>query len=131
MVVLDAGTMERNLSLDGRVALYGLLFDTDSDVMREESRPQLDEIAALLTEYPELEVLVVGHTGSQGSLDYNAALSLRRAMGVVTTLTRDYGIEAARLTPLGVGMAAPVASNRTEAERAKNRRVELVDRTAR
>ena len=51
----------------------------------------------------------------------------RRARSIVEALARDYGIERVRLTPLGVGMAAPVATNRTDQGRALNRRVELVD----
>lgn len=72
-------------------------------------------------------MLIVGHTDAKGALDYNRDLSQRRARSIVEALARDYGIERARLTPLGVGMAAPVATNRTDQGRALNRRVELVD----
>lgn len=128
MVVVEASEMETGLATEGRIALYGILFDFDKDTIRPDSKPQLDEIGKLLSESPELEVLVVGHTDSAGSLDYNADLSERRAASVVKALVDDYGIDAARLTPVGVGMAAPVASNRTEDGRGKNRRVELVER---
>ena len=131
MVTLKAAEMDSALGIEGKVALYGLLFDTDKDSMRPDSRPQLDEIAALLQAQPDLRVLIVGHTDAQGSLAYNQDLSQRRARSIVSTLVRDYGIDAGRLTPLGVGMAAPVASNRNEAGRARNRRVELVDHAGR
>lgn len=127
MVVLKAEEMNTDLVTEGRVALYGILFDVDKDTMRADSKPQLEEIAKLLKSNPSLRVLIVGHTDAQGSLEYNRDLSLRRAKSIVTTLSRDYGIKAERMTPDGVGMAAPVSSNRTEAGRAKNRRVEPVD----
>jgi outer membrane protein OmpA-like peptidoglycan-associated protein len=127
MVVTDASTMQREISTEGRVAIYGILFDFDKDTLRPDSKPQLDEIAKLLKSTPALKVLIVGHTDAKGSMDYNRSLSERRARAVVEALVRDYGIDRSRLTPVGVGMAAPVATNRTEQGRAKNRRVEIVD----
>lgn len=127
MVVVDAPAMQRDLDSKGRVALYGIFFDFDKDSMRADSKPQLDEIAALLKSSP-MRVLVVGHSDAKGALDYNRELSQRRAQSIVEALVRDYGIARERLSAVGVGMAAPVASNRTEEGRAQNRRVELVDR---
>jgi OmpA-OmpF porin, OOP family len=128
MVVIEASAMERDLTAGGRVAVYGIHFDFDAATMRGESRPQLEEIARLMTDNPELQVLIVGHTDSQGSDDYNLDLSHRRARSVAQALAGEFGIDAARLTPVGVGMAAPAATNRTEDGRALNRRVELVER---
>ncbi|NYT36259.1 DUF4892 domain-containing protein [Allopusillimonas soli] len=127
MVVLQAEELGGDLASEGRVALYGILFDVDKDIMRADSKPQLEEIAELLKSNPSLRVLIVGHTDAQGGLEYNHDLSMRRAHSIVRALTQDYGIKAGRMTPLGVGMASPIASNRTEQGRAKNRRVELVD----
>jgi OOP family OmpA-OmpF porin len=75
---------------------------------------------------PNLKLLVVGHTDNVGGYDANMTLSDRRAAAVFQTLTSKHGIPAVRLRAVGVGMAAPVAPNETEAGRAKNRRVELV-----
>ena len=72
-------------------------------------------------------MLIVGHTDGMGALDYNRDLSERRARAVVETLARDFKIERDRLTAVGVGMASPVATNRTDDGRAKNRRVEIVE----
>lgn len=129
MKVVESSAMQRDIATQGRVAVHGILFDFDKDTMRADSKPQLDEIAKLLKAQPELKVLIVGHTDSKGALDYNRDLSHRRARSIADALSRDYGIAAARLTPLGVGMAAPMATNRTEEGRALNRRVELVDAT--
>jgi flagellar motor protein MotB len=74
---------------------------------------------------PGLRVLIVGHTDSQGGLDYNVDLSRRRAASVIGALSAR-GILANRLTPQGVGMAAPVSTNDTDDGRARNRRVEMV-----
>ncbi len=128
MVVVKADEMARSITETGRIALYGIHFDTDKAAIRDESRPALEEIARLLRENPGLNLHVVGHTDNAGGLDYNLGLSRRRADAVVAALTGEYGIEPNRLTPNGVAYLAPVASNATEAGRAQNRRVELVPR---
>src|SRR5690606_34059020 len=87
MVVLDAGTLRTEIASEGRVAVYGILFDFDKADIRPDSQPQLDEIAALLKDNPDLDVLIVGHTDAKGALDYNRDLSLRRANAVVAALT--------------------------------------------
>jgi outer membrane protein OmpA-like peptidoglycan-associated protein len=74
-----------------------------------------------------MKVLVVGHTDNVGTFVFNTDLSQRRAAAVVNVLASRFGIARERLTPFGVSFAAPVASNRTEEGRAKNRRVELVE----
>jgi len=125
---VTAGEMAEKIEGEGRIALYGILFDYDKDVIKPESRPALDEIAKLLNEQSGLKLYVVGHTDSEGSVDYNRDLSQRRAAAVVADLIGSYGIAAERLAPFGVSFLAPVASNRTEEGRAKNRRVELVER---
>ncbi|RPI79282.1 MAG: OmpA family protein [Desulfobacteraceae bacterium] len=68
------------------------------------------------------------YTDNVGGFDFNLNLSKRRADAVVAALSKDYGINAARLTANGVAYLAPIAVNTTEEGRAKNRRVELVPR---
>lgn len=128
MVTVKAEEMAGEISKEGKVALYGIYFDTDKAEVKPESAPTLDEIAKLLKNNPDLKILVVGHTDNQGDLAYNMDLSKRRAQAVVKALTGQYGIETSRLTPGGVGFLAPAATNRTEEGRALNRRVELVER---
>jgi outer membrane protein OmpA-like peptidoglycan-associated protein len=125
---VDAGAMQREVERTGRVALYGIQFGFDSAEMLPASRPTLEEIARFLRANAALNVVVAGHTDSQGGFDYNVQLSTRRAQAVVAALTRDFAIPAARLTAFGAGMAAPVASNDNDAGRSQNRRVEVVKR---
>jgi outer membrane protein OmpA-like peptidoglycan-associated protein len=128
MVVVKAAEMSKAITLTGRVALYGIFFDTDQATIKPESRATLQEIAGLLKQAPKLALHVVGHTDNVGNLDHNLDLSRRRADAVKGALTREFGIAPGRLTPNGVACLAPVAANATEEGRAKNRRVELVPR---
>lgn len=126
MVTVDAAAMAKDIAATGKVALYGLYFDTDKAELKPESAPSLAEIAKLLKGQPGLKVFIVGHTDNVGGYDYNMGLSQRRAKSVVDRLVQQYGIAADRLKPAGAGLIAPVASNDEEAGRAKNRRVEIV-----
>ncbi len=126
MAFVNADDMKQSIHDSGKVALYGLYFDTDKDAVKSESQPTLAEIAKLLKGNPSLRLHVVGHTDNQGKSDYNLDLSRRRAASVVAELTGKYGIGANRLDSFGCGMYSPVASNDAEVGRAKNRRVELV-----
>jgi OmpA-OmpF porin, OOP family len=126
MTLLHAAEMAQALAASGKVALYGINFDTDKDSLRPDAQAALKEIAKLMTDDPKLNVHVVGHTDNQGKADYNLDLSRRRAASVTRELTTKYGIAASRLDSFGCGPYAPVASNDSEEGRAKNRRVELV-----
>ena len=126
-VTIDAKAMAHDLGETGRVAIYGILFDTGKSELKSESGPALIEIAKLLKESPALKVYVVGHTDMVADLATNVKLSQARAQSVVNALVSQHGIASARLIPFGDGPYAPVASNKTEEGRAKNRRVELVE----
>lgn len=130
-VAIDAQGMAGSLTSDGAVALYGVYFDTGKSDLKPESDPTLAEIAKLLKENATLKVFVVGHTDMVGDPAANIKLSQARAQAVVAALTGKYGVAAARLTAFGNGPYSPVASNKTEEGRAKNRRVELVEASTR
>jgi OmpA-OmpF porin, OOP family len=74
-----------------------------------------------------MKLLVVGYTDKVGTFPFNTDLSRCGAAAVVTALSTKHGIDKNRLTPVGVAYASPVASNKTEEGRAKNRRVDLVE----
>ena len=127
MVTLKSSEMAQSLTNTGRVAIYGIQFDSNKVEIKSESEPTIEQIAKLLGEKPGLKILVAGHTDNVGTFDFNRDLSQRRAASVVAALTGKYHVAADRLLPFGVSSAAPVASNESEAGRAKNRRVELVE----
>lgn len=110
----------------GHAAVYGIHFDTGKAVIKPESEATLTEIAKLLKNDPALKLNVVGHTDNVSNLDSNMKLSVARGEAVVQALAGRFGITAARLKGYGVASLAPVATNDSEAGRAKNRRVELV-----
>ena len=125
-VAVNADALQTGLHDEGKIALYGIYFDTGKAEVKPESKPQLDEIAKLLTAQPALQVYLVGHTDNQGGLDANLALSQRRAQAVAEALSKGYRIDAKRLIARGVASLVPVASNAGDEGRARNRRVELV-----
>jgi outer membrane protein OmpA-like peptidoglycan-associated protein len=124
--MVDAAAMAKGLGEKGHIALYGIYFDTDKAVLKPESRPTLEEIAKLLRAQPQLNVVIVGHTDSQGTYDHNMDLSRRRAEAVAQALVSSYQIARTRLRTAGIGFLAPVGSNATDEGRTLNRRVELV-----
>ena len=126
-IVADAATFGKGLEAVGHVAVEGIYFDTGKSEVKPESRPALGEVATLLASNATLKLLVVGHTDSVGSFEANMKLSQARAEAVVQALVQGHGVAPARLRAQGAGPIAPVASNRTEEGRAKNRRVELVE----
>ncbi|MGM9482189.1 OmpA family protein [Roseateles sp. NT4] len=124
-VMVDAKAIGAGLQAEGRIALYGLLFDTGKTDVKPESAAQLDQMVAVLKAQPALKVFIVGHTDNVGGVDANLKLSQGRAQAVIAALTQR-GIAANRLLPHGNAGFAPVASNAGEDGRAKNRRVEMV-----
>jgi OmpA-OmpF porin, OOP family len=126
-IIADAKFMAEGISSTGHVAIYGIYFDFNKSDVKPESDPALQEINKLLSNNSSLKVFIVGHTDNVGGVDYNMKLSQARADAVVKVLTTKYKVNPQRLKAYGVGQLVPVASNKTEEGRAKNRRVELVE----
>jgi OOP family OmpA-OmpF porin len=127
LITVNAASLANEISRTGHASVYGIYFDTGKADIKPESGATLKEIAKLLEGNPALKLYVVGHTDNQGGLEMNMDLSRRRAQAVLTVLTTKYSVPAARLKAFGAGPYSPVASNKTEEGRAKNRRVELVE----
>ncbi|MFC0253909.1 OmpA family protein [Massilia consociata] len=125
-VTVDANAIGDALKRDGRIALYGVLFDTNKASLRADSDEQLKQMAKALADAPGAKVFIVGHTDNQGDFENNMGLSQRRAQAVADALASRFGVAANRMTARGVASLAPVASNQSEDSRARNRRVELV-----
>jgi outer membrane protein OmpA-like peptidoglycan-associated protein len=102
----------------------GLLYDFDSDVVRAEAQSNLRNLANSLDKYPNTDLLIVGHTDSQGSDTYNQRLSERRADAAANFLASQ-GVSRSRIQTRGLGESEPVASNDSDSGRAQNRRVEV------
>jgi len=114
------------LTAKGRWATQGILFETGKSNLRPESRPVLKEITATMQKYPDLKLLIEGHTDNVGSAAGNMTLSDARAAAVREALVSQFGIAGDRLTTKGLGDTKPAVPNSTPAGRAQNRRVELV-----
>ncbi len=107
------------------ISLSGILFDVGKSTLKAGSRASLERIAAVLTQYPQHQILVEGHTDATGGDDYNLALSHDRANSVRDALVAG-GVDASKISAEGYGESRPIASDDTPAGRQQNRRVEIV-----
>ncbi|MHB0775008.1 OmpA family protein [Halomonas sp. WWR20] len=99
-------------------------FGFDSSELQTSARQALNDVNAVLREYPDTRITVAGHTDSTGSDSYNQRLSEQRAQTVAQYLTQG-GVASSRINAVGYGESQPVASNESETGRAQNRRVEI------
>ncbi len=100
-------------------------FDTDSDRIRDDAIPTIQDVARVLREHPEItRVEIEGHASAKGTDEHNLDLTDRRAIAVARTL-ESLGIEAARLVPVGYGEFCPAIDTAPEVDEPKNRRVVL------
>jgi outer membrane protein OmpA-like peptidoglycan-associated protein len=107
------------------VSLKGdILFDSGKANLKPDASTRVNEIGAILAKYPEDRVVVVGHTDSVGSDEYNQRLSENRANAVRVRLLSE-GVPDKNISTVGMGESQPVSSNATKKGRAQNRRVEL------
>jgi OOP family OmpA-OmpF porin len=98
-------------------------FDTDKSVIKPAYEPEVAKVAEFMKKYPQVKGVIEGHTDNIGSKPYNDKLSLRRANAVKKQLVDKYGIDASRLSTAGYGFSKPIADNKTEEGRQKNRRI--------
>ncbi len=107
-----------------KAALEGVNFLSSKDVLTEDSKPKLHNVAELLKAHPGFKLKVSGYTDNTGKEEMNLELSKKRANAVKSYLISD-GIDASRVQVNGYGEANPIADNNTREGRAKNRRVEF------
>ena len=122
--VVSANKLLDELNKAGFIALY-INFDTGKWDLKADGKATVAEIVKMLKSAPALKVAIEGHTDNVGSASANKTLSENRARSVMAAIVAG-GIDAARLSSAGYGQERPIADNRGEEGRAKNRRVELV-----
>jgi outer membrane protein OmpA-like peptidoglycan-associated protein len=122
--VVSANKLLDELNRNGFVALY-INFDTGKWDLKADGQATVREIVAALRSAPGLRVAIEGHTDNVGQAAANKTLSEKRAQSVMAAIVAG-GIDAKRLSAAGFGQERPVADNRGEDGRARNRRVELV-----
>lgn len=110
----------------GKYSTNAILFDVNSATIKPESYGILREIAEAMKTEPSKNILIVGHTDSDGTEQYNLGLSKDRALSVKNALVNQFGIDANRLNTDGKGEAEPVAPNDTVLNKAKNRRTDFI-----
>lgn len=112
------------VSVGETINLNHILFDQGKAELRTESKDELDKVVAFLQANPNAEIELSGHTSSEGDANLNRSLSYKRVK-----TCKDYmlthGLDAGRIIAIGFGPDRPVVPNDTEANRAKNRRVEM------
>jgi len=130
---MDTGTatltldnLDKSIESEGRIAIYGIHFDTGSAQIQPSSSETIATVVAYLKANPERYFYVVGHTDDQGTLAANMQLSQARAQAVVDAVTAELQEAEGKLFAKGVGPLSPVATNGADDGRALNRRVELV-----
>jgi outer membrane protein OmpA-like peptidoglycan-associated protein len=110
---------------DGKFITYGITFDVGKSTIKPESMGEINRIAKLMQDNPDLKFSVEGHTDSTGNATSNQKLSDERSAAVVAKLV-EMSIAKDRLQSAGKGQNNPIADNGTDEGRAKNRRVEFV-----
>lgn len=113
------------LEIGGTYPLRDIYFETNSDVLSDESKMVIDGFIDFLRDNIKVHVSIHGHTDDIGSDQANQVLSERRARSVMNYIV-ECGISASRLASKGFGESKPIADNKTEEGRALNRRTEFV-----
>lgn len=125
-MAVGAPDTRSKLITEGKLVTRGILFDSGSDKIKPESYGTLKDIAAVLTENPDVKVQIIGHTDSDGEDATNLELSKKRAAAVKEALTKEFQIDGARMQTDGKGESQPTDKNDTSVGKANNRRVEFV-----
>ena len=120
-----ASAVEKAIAETGKFVTNDILFETGKATLKPESMDEIRKVAEYMKKNPSARFEVQGHTDNQGSDKVNDPLSQQRAEAVVKALEGE-GVDPFNLRPVGKGSHEPVADNKTEDGRAKNRRVEFI-----
>ncbi len=122
----EPAAIAKQLKTQKRIRIYGIHFDVDKATIQPQSESVIAQIATVMRDNPTWRFRVEGHTDSDGGYQHNVVLSQNRAQAVVNDLVNRYHIARSRLRAVGYSYSRPVAPNTTAANKALNRRVELV-----
>ena len=123
----DVSAVEKAIQETGKFVTNNILFDTGKATLKQESMIEIMKVADYMKKNPTARFEVQGHTDNQGSDKINDPLSQQRAEAIVKAL-EGLGVDGFNLKAVGKGSHEPVADNKTESGRAKNRRVEFIKR---
>ena len=115
--------LRRTLISEGEVSTNGILFHSGSANLQPQSMGIIRQISQVLQQENSMNLLIIGHTDSDGQEDTNLTLSQKRALAVKEALVSVYGIDGGRLQTDGKGETEPVGDNTTPDGKAQNRRV--------
>lgn len=121
----DMSAVEKAIQETGQFVTNNILFDTGKATLKQESMIEIMKVADYMKKNPSARFEVQGHTDNQGTDKINDPLSQQRAEAIVKAL-EGLGVDGFNLRAVGKGSHEPVADNKTEAGRAKNRRVVFV-----
>ncbi|HXW59909.1 MAG TPA: OmpA family protein, partial [Myxococcota bacterium] len=108
------------------IRAYGFYFPSGKADLQPRNFSLLNKIVTAILKFPKSDIEVEGHTDSLGSKSLNMHLSEQRAKNIADFLVKLAGINASRVSSVGVGGERPIASNKTEEGRALNRRIEII-----
>ena len=110
----------------GKLETSGILFASNSAEVKSDNEGTIKEVAAAMSENPDLKIKIIGHTDAVGKSDANLILSTKRAESVREVLVKTYNINADRIQTEGKGSTAPVTNDSSEEGKTMNRRVEFL-----
>lgn len=125
-LAVGAPDTRNKLITEGKFVSHGILFDVNSDRIKPESYGAIKDIANVLAENAAVKVLIIGHTDSDGDDAANMELSKKRAAAVKNILSKEFNVDASRLSTDGKGESQPIDKNTTSLGKANNRRVEFI-----
>ncbi|WP_395344992.1 OmpA family protein [Ningiella sp. W23] len=123
---LSMSDIQQGIEKDGKLAFYGLYFDTGKSSLKDSAKDELRLLADYLKNNAQQQYFIVGHTDNVGAYKTNLTLSQARARSIINALESQYGLNVANLQAVGIGPVSPVVANASDSGKAKNRRVELV-----
>jgi outer membrane protein OmpA-like peptidoglycan-associated protein len=123
---IEVSEKEVELLDTGKITVHNILFETNKADLKAASGPVIQEIGAILAQWPDLRIEIGGHADARGTDDYNRTLSQKRAQAVLDRLLAEYPqLPAGNYVAKGYGESQPIATNDTAVGMAKNRRVEF------